>query len=143
MIRSLFFREKMIVDIVVYPDGTTDDSVIWVKKNRNELYRTGYVKAIDFLHEIEHLFTECYIRFHGFQSFNIGKWNKEHPEQLLPTDTSFTLNDFFKSNTEKKFRKGLSKAAILNGLDSKWIGIIAIVIVGAALAFFVMNGGMF
>lgn len=142
MIRSLFFKEKLLIDVICQPNGRLDERRFWTKEKTEMIYRTGYKKGIDYLHDLKYIFTDYYMKFINFKAFDVEKWNKEHIGEELPIDTSYTLNDYFKSQAEKKFRHGMSRAALLNGMDSKYIVIIGIVVIGAGLAYLLMKGGL-
>ena len=142
--RSLFKKEKMLVDIICQPSGKMDIREYWTDSTTEKIYRQGYIKAIDYLHDTKYIFTKCFMRLINFKCFDVEKWNREHdnPDEQLPIDTSYTLNDYLKSQAEKRFRNGMSRAALLNGIDSKFIMIIIIVLVGGGAALFLMNGGL-
>lgn len=149
--RSWILRQKMTVNIYntnFYVPGynvKTKTLTDWTKLSKRDLTQLGYVKFIDYLKDWKYFGTKCYVRFHNLKYFDIDQWNREHEkeEEKLCDIKSYGLYDFYKSQTLKKFKLGFSKLSLLNGMDSKWIGIIIIAGGGIALfIWFIMSGGL-
>ena len=149
--RSHILREKLIIDIynrnfyVAGHNVKTKTSLKWTRMNKTELTQLGYLKFIDFLKEWKYLGTKCYVRFHDLDYFDIDQWNRDHDqeEDKLCDIKSYGLYDFYRSKTLQKFKNGFSKLSLLNGMDSKMIGIIVIILAGVGLGLWFMFSGGF
>lgn len=146
--RSLFKKEYYVIDLYHSPSWMKSDKFTvkkeWRKVRKEDLYAEGYLKCVDLLTGWEHLFTKAFIRFHDFRVFSVKAWNKSQtdPDMMLPEDTSYTQDDFFRSSAKKKFLAGMTRMALLNGVDGKIIGIAVIGLIGAGIALYMIMHGV-
>mgnify|MGYP003293148814 CR=1 FL=1 len=149
--RSHILRQKLTINIYntnFYVPGynvKTKTLYDWTKLSKRDLTQLGYLKFIDFLKDWKYFGTKCYVRFHNLEYFDIDQWNRDHDkeEEKLCDIKSYGLYDFFKSKTLQKFKGGFSKLSLLNGMDSKMIGIIVIILAGVGLGLWFMFSGGF
>lgn len=149
--RSWILRQKLTVNIFntnFYVPGynvKTKTLYDWTRLSKRDLTQLGYLKFIDFLKEWKWFGTKCYVRFHNLECFDVDQWNRDHEkeEEKVCDIKSFGLYDFYRSKTVQKFKAGFSRLSLLNGMDSKWIGIVIIAAGGIGLfIWFIMSGGI-
>ena len=91
-------------------------------KTEAELITQGYVRAYGYVDEMRYFGIPVYMKLSNFREYKLD------PEKD-PRDTSFTLDDFYHSNTTEDFKKGLSKLMRGSQMDIKMIGVIVLVLV--------------
>ena len=102
-------------------------------ETEEQLIRQGYVPTYGYVDDFEYFGIPVYMKLSNFREYKLD-YEKD------PRDTSFTLDDFYYSNTTEDFKKGLSKLMRGSPMDIKMIGVIVLVVVIAA-GFILLFGG--
>lgn len=144
-------REKLVINIYndfYWLDGhncQVRPEMHWTKQTKTQLTGGGYLKFIDYLKDWRYFGTKCYVKFWNLDCFDVAAWNKEHnkEEEKLNEMASYNLYDYYKSRVVERFLKGFSKLSMLNGMDSKTIGLVIIIGAGIILGIYLlMSGGI-
>lgn len=127
-------KGKLLVRIVLDKDGQRYDAYEnYTDLNEKTIMSIGYVPVKNYKEELRFMNTKVYMKMEGFKVYDIRA--DEEPN----LETSSTLDDYFESDAQEKFMKGMSKVA-LPPLDMKKLGMIAIVGVGVVFGFLLLGG---
>ena len=112
-------KTKLKIDLILHGNGIDRYSCKeeWTDESKAELIKKTYRRCKGFKEGSDWFNVPVYMRLIGFHEYDGGI-----------KETSFTYDDYYRSNALDKFKRGLSKIA-RGQIDGKMVGVIAVVIV--------------
>lgn len=125
---------KLLVRIVLDKDGQRYDTYEnYTDLNDKTIMALGYVPVKNYKEELRYFNTKVFMKMEGFKVYDIRA--DEEPN----LETSSTLDDYFESDAQEKFMKGMNKVA-MPPLDMKKLGMMAMVGIGVVFGFLLLGG---
>ena len=137
-------KEKVLIDYYMEPDsGYYTKSMDYSRLPAPDIRIQGYIKGKRMLDKMKYYGLPVYVRFHGLTKSAPYMVPMTGPDgkTLLQRckETSSTLHDYFASNAQQNFVKGMTtKANLLGKMDQKQLMMLAIVGIGAAVGLYMM-----
>lgn len=124
----------MIIDVYADPFlpsiGWCDVKRFWVDWTTEKINEDKYKIAKGFNDSLLFLFVPQYIRIHNMKAFDVSVKDPATGVYIYSQDTASTLHDAMVSQSDMRFRKGMSKVG-MQTMDIQTIIMIVIVGVGA------------
>ena len=135
---NLLFPKKryaLKVNLILHIGGwkVYDDKRELTKQSEAQLIGDGYIRTYGLVDDFKYIGVPVYTKLSNWREYKLDPVKDAR-------DTSYTLDDFRKSNTTEKFKKGLSKLTKNSSMDIKMIGVIVLVVVIAAGFIFLFGG---
>lgn len=129
ILKRRFSGDLLTIDYVLDPETMAySKTVLWRSLTPEALRRMGFVEGTNFMDNILYAGVKVYVRFRGFEA-------AEPPN----AETSSTMYDYFRSDAQRDFVKGMTSIS-MPPMDLQKIGIIAAAIVTGILAYFMVFG---
>lgn len=126
--RHIHNNDKLLIDY--YPETNGKKRYYrferWTSEPTEEIIRKGYLKGINFHDETKYFGAKIFVKFSGFQQFDINQLQK--PIKV----TSSNLYSFYCSETQKRFMDGMTRIAF-SPIDTKMLIMIGAVAIGGIL----------
>lgn len=127
-IKNLFAKNKTKLKVVLIRHKYTrkfDIKKELTRESEADLIAQDFDRCYGLIDDFEYTGVPVYLKLCYFDQFKLDY--DQHPR-----DRSYTLDDFYKSNTVKSFKKGLSKLGMAPNIDMRVIGVIVVVVAIAA-----------
>lgn len=137
-------KEKVLLDYYVEPDGSHyTRSMNYTRLSSSDIRIQGYLKGKRMLDKMKYYGLPVYVRFHDLTKappYMVPITGPDGKTTLQKSkETSSTLHDYFSSNAQQNFVKGMTtKANLLGKMDQKQLMMLAIVGIGAAVGLYMM-----
>lgn len=124
---------KLLVNINLDKDGKYDTYENYTDLNERTILALGYLPAKGYKEEFRYFDTKVYIKMTGFKVNDIRSGDSPNFE------TSSTLNDYFMSDAQANFLKGMTRISF-SPLDLKKFGGVAIIGIGIVFGLILLGG---
>lgn len=141
MMRSMR-GEKLKVDIHMKDGMKAESYENWVPLNGATLRAMGYVPALGYKTGFRDMFTNVYIKFHGFEKYPCYR---EVDGELVDmaeynTETASTMYDYFASPAQEEFIKSM-RSRNMTTVDVKKVITLIIIACGVGIVAWMFLGG--
>lgn len=127
------FGGKLLVLIEMGKDGKYDTYEKYTDLNEKTIMALGYLPARGYKEEFRYANTKVYVKLVGFKVYDIRNCDAPNLE------TSSTLNDYFMSDAQQNFLKGMTRITFAP-LDLKKLGGVALIGVGILFGLILLGG---